>query len=511
MCALCVHRQGERYGLDCDGCVFGGGMAHVYRLIAAVLLAWLTVPAMADGGPFPAAVTYDYQGQSYSTASAACAAYIAYVQPRNPGNTYSLGGITESGSQTICKVNASAGSDSWVDNVPIGKSVSSCPAGANASTGTSGERLCTCTAGLRPKDGQCVALPTCPEGQHEEGGACVPDACKPNETRVNGVCVPEPPCPTGQTRVNGKCVPSKCPSQGTVSDQWFEVTSPGTSATCLYNGNDGSYCTMSVKPSVIASADGRTTYMGGYGVYTGGTCGPSEPGKPAPQDPAKPDGDPNDGTKPPGPNDPRPGEKPGGNPGGPGNNPTPPGPDGKCPDGTYKSNGNCYQKDPPKLPPDNDGKCPNGYIKAGSQCVPLMPPEDKDPEEKDPSSFGGQCDAVTCDGDAIQCAIARDQYRRSCQLMDKESAESQLYHAEKSKTGKRTDDLPGNETIAFGQSMFSSANMLGPGTCIGDVHGEIMGQSITLPVSNVCSMLGTLRYALLAFGALLWVIIVFRG
>lgn len=485
-------------------------MAHVYRLICALLLASLSALALADGGAFPATPG------SFDSSSCNQSVY--------PGTPYKSDSHTSE--SWACKepVNGQRACGYWVDlsyygsgNIWYGmcsqtSTPASCPAGANMSTGPSGESLCTCTAGLRPSNGQCVASPSCPDGQHEEGGACVPDACKPNETRVNGVCVPEPPCPSGQTRVNGKCVPSKCPSQGTVSDQWYEVTSTGTSATCLYNSTDNTYCTMSVTPSVIARSDGRITYMGGYGVYTGGTCGPSEPGKPTPQDPAKPDGDPDKGTKPAGPNDPKPADKPGGQPGGPGNNPTPPGPDGKCPEGTYKSNGGCYPKDPPKQPPDADGKCPSGYIKAGDKCIPLMPTPDKEPgEEKDPSTFGGQCEAVTCDGDAIQCAIARDQYRRACQLMDKETAESQLYHAEKVKTGRRTDDLPGNESIAFGQSMFSSANMLGPGSCIGDVHGEIMGQSITLPVSNVCAMLGTLRYALLAFGALLWVIIVFRG
>lgn len=484
-------------------------MAHVYRLIVAAFIAFASLPAFA--------LEVIQTRPPHSCTPAANPPLYAYVndpavtsytwtcgfQGRNPNN---CGWVYKGGYAFM------SGEGYWSGACTMPDFVDSCTPGAILGTNAQGQKSCTCAEGLREFNGQCVAAPVCPTGQHEEGGACVPDACKPNETRVNGVCVPEPPCPAGQTRVNGKCVPSKCPSQGTVSDQWYEVTSPGTSATCLYNNQDGTYCTMSIKPSVIASSGGRTTYMGGYGVYTGGTCGPSEPGKPTPVDPDKPDGDPDKGTKPPGPNDPRPDTKPGGNPGGPGNNPTPPGPDGKCPDGTYKSGAGCYQKDPPTQPPDNDGKCPSGYIKTGDKCAPLMPTPDKEPgEEKDPSSFGGQCDAITCDGDAIQCAIARDQYRRSCQLMDKESAESQLYHAEKVKTGRRTDDLPGNETIAFGQSMFSNANMLGPGSCIGDVHGEIMGQSITLPVSNVCSMLGTLRYALLAFGALLWVIIVFRG
>lgn len=128
------------------------------------------------------------------------------------------------------------------------------------------------------------------------------------------------------------------------------------------------------------------------------------------------------------------------------------------------------------------------------------------------SSFSGSCGGgFQCEGDAIQCAMAQEQHRRACKLFDDQTPESRLYDAEKGKTGKRTDDLPGNETIAFGQSMYSDANMLGAGSCIGDVQADLMGQSITLPLSNICPMLGTLRLALLAFGALLWVIIVFRG
>lgn len=483
-------------------------MVHLYRLIAALLLVSFASVSLADGGAFPATPG------NYDSSSCNQSVY--------PGTPYKSDSHTSE--SWACKepVNGQRACGYWVDlsyygsgNVWYGmcyqtSTPASCPAGANMSTGPSGESLCTCTAGLRPFNGQCVAAPICPDGQHDEGGACVPNACKPNETRVNGVCVPEPPCPSGQTRVNGKCVPSKCPSQGTVSDQWYEVTSPGTSATCLYNSTDNTYCTMSIKPSVIASSGGRVTYMGGYGVYTGGTCGPSEPGKPTPVDPDKPDGDPDKGTKPPGPNDPKPDTKPGGNPGGPGNNPTPPGPDGKCPDGTYKSNGGCYPKDPPKQPPDNDGKCPNGYVKVGSECVPLMPPEDKDPDDKDPSTFGGQCESVTCDGDAIQCAIARDQYRRSCQLMDKESAESQLYAANKGKEGNRTADLPGNETISL-EGRIDTSDALGGGSCFGDLNITVWNQAVTLPLSNLCQYLAMLGNILVAVSMLMAARIVTRG
>lgn len=42
------------------------------------------------------------------------------------------------------------------------------------------------------------------------------------------------------------------------------------------------------------------------------------------------------------------------------------------------------------------------------------------------SSWGGSCGAFTCEGDAVQCAIARDQYQRNCQLFDQTSPQSDL-------------------------------------------------------------------------------------
>lgn len=376
---------------------------------------------------------------------------------------------------------------------------------------------CECKAGFLQNGATCEPVNPCGPGMHEEGGACVPDRCEPSEIRVNGVCVPEPPCPAGESRVNGKCVPFKCPTQGTASDQWYDLEGPGKSSTCLYNNQDKTYCTMTITPAVVAYKDGKPSYYGGYGVYSGGTCGPSEPGKPTPVDPAKPNGDPNDGTKPPPKGDPKPGDKPGGTGGGPGNNPTPPNNDGKCPEGTYKSGNSCYQKDPPKQPPDGDGKCPSGYIKSNGECLPLMPkPNDsdgdgKDDEDGDKSSFGGQCAATQCDGDAIQCAIAREQYRRNCAMFDEKTPESELYHASKSKTGNQTGDLPGNTTIAFGADKYDSTNLLGAGSCIGDVTVGVLGKSVTLEMSRVCPFLEWFRLALLAVGAVLWVVIVFRS
>lgn len=72
---------------------------------------------------------YQYRNVNYNSPSEACNAYIAYVGPRNPGVTYSVSSIINGPSSIRCVVNASTSSGNWSDNVDIGKSVSSCPAG----------------------------------------------------------------------------------------------------------------------------------------------------------------------------------------------------------------------------------------------------------------------------------------------------------------------------------------------------------------------------------------------
>ena len=83
------------------------------------------------------------------------------------------------------------------------------------------------------------------------------------------------------------------------------------------------------------------------------------------------------------------------------------------------------------------------------------------------SEFGGACkEGFSCEGDAIQCAIAKEQHRRSCQLFDDKSQESELYDAEKAKDRNRdvTKDLPGNETVDISTKL-SRENLLGAGAC----------------------------------------------
>lgn len=128
------------------------------------------------------------------------------------------------------------------------------------------------------------------------------------------------------------------------------------------------------------------------------------------------------------------------------------------------------------------------------------------------SSFGGSCGAWTCEGDAIQCAIAKEQHQRACKLIDDHtSQEAQLYASSKGKDGNVTADLPGNSSLSFGAEHYDSTALLGGGSCVSDLSVEVFGNVVSLPVSNVCPYVQWLRIILLAIGALLWMVIVFKG
>lgn len=130
------------------------------------------------------------------------------------------------------------------------------------------------------------------------------------------------------------------------------------------------------------------------------------------------------------------------------------------------------------------------------------------------SSFGGSCTAnFTCDGDAVMCAITREQHIRNCKLFDDmSSAEAQLYGSEKGKAGSQTGSLPGSESIAISSSSFDTSDAIGGGTgCIADKSVTVVGFVVTIPFSSVCGHLAMLGNILLAVSFLLAGRIVVRG
>lgn len=120
------------------------------------------------------------------------------------------------------------------------------------------------------------------------------------------------------------------------------------------------------------------------------------------------------------------------------------------------------------------------------------------------SNFGGSCAAsFTCEGDAIQCAIAKEQHVRACKLFDDKSPESDLYEAEKAKDRNRdvTKDLPGNEEIDV-STRLSRANVLGASSCIGDLSVTVWRAQVTLPLSRICAALAQLGWILVAVSSI---------
>lgn len=134
-------------------------------------------------------------------------------------------------------------------------------------------------------------------------------------------------------------------------------------------------------------------------------------------------------------------------------------------------------------------------------------------DEGDKSSFGGSCSAgFECKGDAIQCAIARDQHKRHCQVFEPQgTAEEGAYAAAKDKTGNQTTENPNNQEINAEASL-GTADLLGAGGAgVQDVTLVVTGQTIVLPLSKLNFWLGMLGNVMVGISFLLAFRIVSRG
>lgn len=127
------------------------------------------------------------------------------------------------------------------------------------------------------------------------------------------------------------------------------------------------------------------------------------------------------------------------------------------------------------------------------------------------SQWGGSCSAgFTCDGDAVQCAIARDQYVRHCQMFDLPNSLSQA--GDSVMTGEsRPSDHPANnaESINLGNG-FDQTNLIG-GSCPPDLSISFKGATVSLPFSNLCGPASWLGNFLVGITALACLGIVFKG
>lgn len=165
--------------------------------------------------------------------------------------------------------------------------------------------------------------------------------------------------------------------------------------------------------------------------------------------------------------------------------------------------------------PDGSAKDPMGDFCKSNPASPMCKGQDpfcqSNPDSIvcKKSSFGGSCGAFSCDGDAVQCAIAKKQYEENCTLFVTATplsdlggqvasgADPQQGAIDTLKTGTTTD-IQSQFTAAQGARWLGSAD-------IPDVHIAAMGRDFVLPMSNYSNFFRSLGYLFVAVASIIGV------
>lgn len=377
--------------------------------------------------------------------------------------------------------------------------------------------------------------PCPPPNVLQPDGSCVPP-CPSGLSRIDGVCK----CPEGKAYIDGQCKDPECnhPLGTDLGYDGQQFTSSTYDGGMFCHGSCVVYPTFAGRDPVSGKwfANGPLTSTGVActGTGTGGLPPGEDPTNPNPGDPPPPEEPPKSCSK---------GRCPGTVNGVtvcvPCSDTSSSSSGSSSPGGTIPGNGADGTGGPgqPGGPPGSsstststtckDGKCTttkttNTTGEDGQSVDTQTETEEETKEDfctenpKSPhcleGSFGGSCDGgFTCEGDAVQCAIAQQQHLRMCKLFDDHSsAEAQLYESLKGKVGNQTVDLEGNATFDFGPTSIDTSSTIGA-SCIQDMNVTVMGSSITIKLSSVCQYLEMLGNVLMALSFLLGARIVIRG
>lgn len=385
-----------------------------------------------------------------------------------------------------------------------------------------------CAAPLVEVNGKCA----CPAGTKEETDAnglrqCKPDsvcsemAGKPLGLPVTADYGSKSPSALGRMIGNSSttCFPGGCSVSGTVSGCWSAKGVAGCNLTdAKFTGDK---CDDKAPPGGCPSGSSPSQYAAGVCIpdenkcpagsspskYASGVCIPDENPCPSGQAPSKyaagvcvPKEDPNaDGN----------GET--------GNN-------SKCPPGRVESRyaaGVCIPADTTVGDGNGGG---GGTVCKDGKCTTTNPDgsEEEKPEQEfckenpdapqcKKSNWGGSCGSFTCDGDAIQCAIAREQHQRNCKLFDEKTSHPAYQAAVDGTDEQSADKLRGKaEQISVGTNFDQSGSGWAK-ACPADPEIPLgfVQQSFTIPFSRICGPLEALSLAgvgITLLGCMVWVI-----
>lgn len=138
----------------------------------------------------------------------------------------------------------------------------------------------------------------------------------------------------------------------------------------------------------------------------------------------------------------------------------------------------------------------------------------KSPLCKD-SAFAGACGGpFTCDGDALQCAMAKEQHKRNCEVYETPNQWSQLAEAAAVAGLDRPDGHPLKdqpETPLSFSSGINQTDALGGGGCPSNVSVTVSTMTVVIPWSNFCSQLQLIGNLSVAVAMLAAAFIVFKN
>lgn len=131
------------------------------------------------------------------------------------------------------------------------------------------------------------------------------------------------------------------------------------------------------------------------------------------------------------------------------------------------------------------------------------------------STWGGTCQAFTCDGDAVQCAQARGAWELACQLKTEATDPTVQAGTEAiARSGESAikEQLGMNTSQVFDlASRLDSTSLFGtPGACPSDTVLPLGIGSVTLPFASMCPQLNLVGIAMMGLAYLIAAFIVFR-
>lgn len=400
-----------------------------------------------------------------------------------------------------------------------------------------------CPAGSKLVNKMCEPDGDCPAGmERTASGSC---SCKKGTSPDpdTGLCVPDGVCkelkgtpvglpvtadygsksPGALGRMIGKpsttCFPGGCSVSGTVSGCW---SAKGVAGCSLSDASfTGDKCDDKAPPGDCPSGSTPSQYAAGVCIpdenkcpagsspskYASGVCIPDENPCPAGQAPSKyaagvcvPKDDPNaDGN----------GET---------------GNQSKCPPGRVESRyapGVCIPADTTVGDGSGggggtsckDGKCTTTNPDGSTDEKPEQEfcKENPDAPQCKKSNWGGSCGSFTCDGDAIQCAIAREQHQRNCKLFDEKTSHPAYQAAVDGTDEQSADKLKAKAEQITVDKTFNQAGFGWGTSCPLDPEIPLgfVDRSFTIPFSRICGPLEALSLAgvgITLLGCLVWVI-----